>query len=885
MQFSCRTENDYDIFPPMQAKQLLTYLQQGVDALVERDAFKGGQIFRETQRMGFRAYAEHLHRDDLPLEDRLRWYFEIAQGVGKTAMQLAIVDAAQAAARQDGRRLRALLTVPTRQLLNQTFDEIAEYVPGLTERTGRIGDRFSEPGRDLTIIVSNSKLRLVEEGVIGADTIDLAIEDEGHNETSMRRVSNMRVAFAKTALISFTATADYDQGKGVHLTHGPHGFTRRLAETIRSGENAAYYRTQLHLIRVMPPSDEQVADAEENGVERLRHQMKKKAWRDFVVEHYRHGIDDQTGDPLWHNQAAFFGFDTSDAEILEDRFNSDPHWQLIAREMGFKAPAVSVHSNMSRALIRERLADIDAGRYLVVCADDMLKEGTNLPYLKVLYDANHESLVEKGQIIGRPGRRWRNPRKGYRLEGATIIDTLPYHGAHDPAENARARAKALRRSITAAEILGNTFVLGPATLTRPYPAYPRNTAIVLTDPGIEVESYVTLEDVHVIHAERRELIDGLWSTNPMTMQQVRASIEAYRQAHEGRNPTERDGSIDFGPLAGRANWSVLTAALRGGNGLHSDPEWRKWSKALARDGVPATLTQLLVDYGYSARPRNLTLAQIEASVLAHRAATGRLPSVQSDDLIGSGPLAGGLTWRYLDNVVRDGLYGLRKDPSWAAWAAKLASEQQNPSLYKYLLSQGIAVSAYRSASTTMASVKAAIENYASTHDKAPTAHSGTIDERFVSGLTWEQLNQGLPKGHFGLSKDDDWLALKKDMDASGKNLTLSALTILFNQRSSKAKVTLAEIKQSMVMYHRDVGKYPSQLSGEVLYGPFAGLRTWANLAQIVRTGWLGLSDDKAWQYLAAKYDGKFSLSKLRKEIVLEAKRELNSTAHPAALAP
>ena len=331
----------------MKPEQLLKYMIRGVESLIQQGKFPGGQEYRQSQIDALHAYHEHMTRTDLSLDERLQFIFEIATGIGKTPLEVAIIHMAQVHARQDGQVLKAALVVPTELLMDQTYDEAAKFTPDMVANIGRYGGDFRELDFDTTIIISASFLRLVESGKINSDTHQIIVSDEGHNETSERRVDATHTFFDdRTLRLSVTATGDYDEEKSVSLTHGAHRFERPFTEGVKLGELSSYYRTQLHLIRVAPPSVEEELEAAANGVDRLKYEMRKKAWRKFVVEHFATGYDDQTGDPLSDNYAGFYGADTLHVDDTVIDANNHPLLRRKAEAMGLKGVAVGIHSHM-----------------------------------------------------------------------------------------------------------------------------------------------------------------------------------------------------------------------------------------------------------------------------------------------------------------------------------------------------------------------------------------------------------------------------------------------------------------------------------------------------------------------------------------------------------
>ena len=75
------------------------------------------------------------------------------------------------------------------------------------------------------------------------------------------------------------------------------------------------------------------------------------------------------------------------------------------------------------------------------------------------------------------------------------------------------------------------------------------------------------------------LITKLGYRDKLTISLIKETLDAYRAAHGGENPTLKSGAITEGPLAGKATWRALDSALsRGYNGLSEDPEWQRMNK-------------------------------------------------------------------------------------------------------------------------------------------------------------------------------------------------------------------------------------------------------------------------------------------------------------------
>lgn len=840
----------------LEGRQVLDYVLRGVETLIQRGSFPAGQLFRPTQADAFQAYVEHLKREDLSIADRLQWFFEIATGVGKTPLEISIVYEAQKNARQDGQLLRAGLVFPTRLLMNQTYSKIRQFAPDMLAWTGRYGDRHKQLDQDTTLFVSDSFLDLVETGEVSSKTHGIVIFDEGHNETSERRVENTYKYFdERTLRISVTATKDYDEEKSVELTHGKHGFSRHFPESVALGELSTYVRAQLHLIKVMPPTLAQEQQAAAKGITLLKYDMRKDAWSRFVVEHYKTGYDHQTGDPLSDNQAAIYAADIPHALKTAAALNNVSMLQHKAAAQGMKGVAAVIHSVMKPTVLRTLLKDVMAGHYLTTVMCDMGTEGFDLPFVKTLYDWNHQSSLLKRQIIGRAVRQWQHPQKNFRWEGATIIDTITYIGSAEPKRNRVLRNRAYMNAVTAPDIIGGTYVLGPGVAPRQkYPSGKKPPIII--DSGIEVESFETLEDIKTIHTQRQSWIERQWKNAPLRLADVKASIDAYKEAQNNTNPPLSRGDIEEGPLAGKATWIGINHALaNGANGLSDDPDYQKW---LEKEEKPS-LFRYLVHLGYAIDKQKVTLEDIKGSINAYKEAKNKNPSQHSGN-VDFGPLKGRATWKALQQVLYNGGNGLADDPDYKEWL----KTEKTPSLYRYLFHLGYVTGKKR---LTLNDVKSSIDAYRQEKNKNPAIATGVIKYGALAGkTTWVAVSVALTQGSNGLPHDPDYQELLKTEPKPTLFIYLCYLGYAVKT------LTFADIKSSIEAHKQaNNNKNPTILSGRINYGPLNQKTTWRAIDHALADGWNGLSADAEYQ-LWIQSEPKPSLFKLLKKIEQEHKR-------------
>jgi superfamily II DNA or RNA helicase len=485
---------------------VLSYLQKGVKSLLKQGRFDNGWFFRTSQRESLEAYDAYLHRTDLTDAEKLRGFFEMPTGVGKTAVFVAIITAAQKAAQKDGQTLNTKIIVPTIQLLEQTQKSFHKFAPSQKNNIGLYGDGEKNLSHPITIMTYNAWVDLTETGEISAKNTDILIFDEAHRGTSGLRV-DLFDAFddGKTCCIAFTATAHFDEEKSVEQTHKRQIYYKSLPDAVRSNELAHYIHTQFYVIRVEPKkkAKSEFEDAA-TGKKKNNYVRRQKAWNQRAVIIFSEGTDRLTGDKLSDNQAGFFVADTPQADHLEKLLNTNRKLAHKAAAMGCKSVAVAIHSHMSPKKQKQRMEDYQAGKYMAVIGDEKFKEGFDHEPMKTIIDWPHGSLVDKRQILGRGARQCKNPRKNNRDEGLAFIDTIVYVGSNDPDEDALLRGRAIRNAVLAIDILEEAVVLSPGKMPQlDYPPALKNKPEKIK--GQSIEEYTDLVRIHDLLKERSRL--------------------------------------------------------------------------------------------------------------------------------------------------------------------------------------------------------------------------------------------------------------------------------------------------------------------------------------------------------------------------------------------
>jgi superfamily II DNA or RNA helicase len=850
--------------------QLLGYLQQGIDALLEQESFDGGQEFRRTQKQALEAYQRYLSNENFTTEEKLKGFFEIPTGVGKTAVFVGIVAAAHKVAQEAGEELKTAIIVPTIQLLGQTEeafkgndlepddeDYFNGFAPWLNDQIGLYGDGKKNLDNPITIMTYDAWVALTEAGALSSQNIDILISDEAHRGTSERRVENISGSFNENTIqIAFTATAHFDEDKSVQNSHEREIFYKKPADAIREGELAAYVSSQRFIIRVDPDDymlSDEFQDASQERRAAYRRAAKQNAWNKRMVTIFREGRDEKTGDLLTDNQAGFFVEGVKQADRLEDLLNSDPELIRRAEGQGYEGVAVAIHSGLSKGAIKERYEGYKAGKYLAVIGDEMFKEGFDHPPMKTLFDCPHSSVVDKAQILGRGLRKWWNKLKG-RFEGLTVIDTVVYFADEDEDKEDNNRERALMDTVSVKQVLEGSHIDGPDVPIRPSAGGASGGGGgSLFDDDPDVEEYTTTAGVYELEQEVDSLNEAerlrqetLWKNNPLTIADIKETIEAYQEANGRKNPSAVSGDIEHGPLAERITWGGLNQAIFNGvkgsgygNGLSDDPEYQIYLDSLDVHEIPS-LSNVLAYFGFANKKLILTMADIKSTIEAYRKKNyGENPTKTISDKMTSEALGGQFDWIQINGAISSAAKGpgrgfnLADDPEYQIYLDSL-DVNEAPSLLNILPYFGFAD---KKRMLTMADIKSTVAGFRAEKDgENPMVRSGEITNGALAGqFKWGGLQSAIanaaqgPGYGNGLADDPEYQTYFNSLDLDEKP-GLASILAYFGFADKKITLTMANIKAAIEAYREENnGKIPKVTSGDIASGVLAGKFKWGGL--------------------------------------------------------
>ena len=294
-------------------------------------------------------------------------------------------------------------------------------------------------------------------------------------------------------------------------------------------------------------------------------------------------------------------------------------------------------------------------------------------------------------------------------------------------------------------------------------------------------------------AERREY------RGPLTVERILAWADAHHAA-TGRWPT----SWSSGPVRGEPGetWPSLDIALRDG-----------------RRGLPGgtTLAHLLAEHRqapniYTEPP--LTAEQILAWADAHRAATGRWPSVRSGPVLH----AEGERWGSIDTALREGYRGLPGGQS----LGRLIRGHGGPDVYR------------TRPVLTVEQILAWADAHREASGEWPIEDSGPV--RSAPGETWKSISAALARGDRGLPGGSSLARLLAEHRGARNPKDLPRLTI-------------EQVLAWADAHRAATGRWPSSGSGPVAEG---SEETWAVVNMALSKGLRGLPGGSSLARLLAK---------------------------------
>ena len=852
----------------MQSEQLLQYLQQGIEQLIAQEAFDGGQEFRPTQKEALAAYKNFLSDERLSAAERLKGFFEIPTGVGKTAVFVGIVAAAHKVALLNDDALKTAIVVPTIQLLDQTQKAFNKFAPQIGNQIGLYGGGDKELSQPLTIMTYDAWFDLSQKGAISSANIDILISDEAHRGTSERRIENIQGVFNDTtAQIAFTATAHFDEEKSVQASHQHQIFYKPMRDAIQEGELAAYVQSQRAVIRVEPTEYMLSAEfANESQGEQIKYRraLRHKAWNDFAVQAFREGIDERTGDLLTDNQTGFFVDGIKQADDLENLLNDDEELQRRAKEQGYEGVAIAIHSGLHPKEQERRFEAYLNGEYLAVIGDEKFKEGFDHPPMKTLFDYHRGSVVDKVQILGRGARQWWNEAK-QRYEGLTVIDTAIYIGSKDQAEDRKRRDEALTSAVSVKNVLEDPMVIGPDGKIKGYRGLGGSTSGGGGSNGgeayfvdnLNIEYYSDVESIHAIEAEVEKLRLGY----SITLNDIIQAIDSYRSKNAGALPSQdTEEHVNLECMGVNVSWrSINYSLVKGANRLDEDADWNIL-KAKYGEGK-LTLNNLLIELGYQEKSLELNIQLIRESIDAYRAQNGGNNPRISSGLIKDGPLKSLTTWVALNASLTHGRNCIAEDSEWQELNIKLGNGTLTlPSL---LIELGYEK---KTNDLTIDDIRRTIEAYKLQNNKNPNSKSGEVTVGPLAGSgKWRNIDTALLKGQKGLKNDPEWLKLS---DKFQGNLTLVTFLEDAGYKKKMPVITMQIITQAIDAFREaNKQKNPKACSKKIVDGDLADLMTWDSFYATLLTGAHGLKNDIEWQKLNEKFgEGNLTLPALLVEL-------------------
>lgn len=293
-------------------RQLLSYIRRGIDNIlsvegIDRDGnpFKGGFVsdrpLRQTQKEALEAYRDYLDNPEMPLDKKLKGFFVIPTGIGKTALFIGILRETLKEARAQGHDLNIHIVVPTVNLLHQTKEEFEGFAPNLMDDIGLYGDGKKDISKPISIMTYNAWTDLIESGSIHSGNVDILISDEAHRGTSGRREQNFLESFdGATVSIAFTATYQFDLAKTVENTHENKIYERRLKDAIENGELARYINPIKRAIRAeIPPEHKEALQKEIDERLKARNKEILEEKRSILEEEYGFDIPDEEVEMYW----------------------------------------------------------------------------------------------------------------------------------------------------------------------------------------------------------------------------------------------------------------------------------------------------------------------------------------------------------------------------------------------------------------------------------------------------------------------------------------------------------------------------------------------------------------------------------------------------------
>jgi superfamily II DNA or RNA helicase len=275
-------------------------------------------------------------------------YVKLPTGFGKTVLFTELVEALN---------LRTLIVVPTKILVEQTEQKIAQFAADLD--VGAVYSKSKDYGRQVTITTYDSLLSQLRSGRIRQDDFDCLVLDEVHMGLSDARQKTIQ-SFEDTIKIGFTATPRYSsRGVDSLLPTEIHSMdVREAVETgLLSSFSAIVAKTEVDLDGVRVTSGGEYEEAD------LARAVDTEARNQAALEMYQKNFEGES--------AIAYCVGITHAENVAQMFN----------DAGI--PAAAISGKMSDAEREAILEDYRLGWIQVITNADLLIAGFDEPRASV----------------------------------------------------------------------------------------------------------------------------------------------------------------------------------------------------------------------------------------------------------------------------------------------------------------------------------------------------------------------------------------------------------------------------------------------------------------------------------------------------------------------
>lgn len=301
--------------------------------------------------------------------------------------------------------IRTLIVVPSRRLVEQTYDTFNRYTPGID--IGRVDTDHKEYGRPVTVTTYQSLTLDKSYRLIHPDGLGLVILDEVHHSTSRRRIEKLEDAkhFGKTIIIGLSATPVEIQDPGSESTRIGK-LSRNIVHKIGDIE-AAEEGYSAPFTAILAEVDVDLSDVKLNSDgdydnDELEKKINTATQNKATLELFKRVKEkdqeqrEQAGKPPKPFTTIVFANSVAHAQQLAKEFQQD----------GISARAVwGTSTKKEKKEMDEVLDKLEKGEVEVVFSKQLLVTGVDLPSVRfILNSAPTTSIVEEQQRCGRGSR-------------------------------------------------------------------------------------------------------------------------------------------------------------------------------------------------------------------------------------------------------------------------------------------------------------------------------------------------------------------------------------------------------------------------------------------------------------------------------------------------